>query len=198
LSDQSSLAGGQSALRLLLSNAKAKIRRQSDDRGDWWHPDRFGHVPAPLLLDALRWNRSGKVPPIAGCAARQAVLAVFEEALEKAVKVPEEGFEIKPALKDGPCGSRGADMAASGWADGRKRKTKPGPKRGIIARFREADAALFPEIEALVMERQMSVTSATKYLAEQGRIAGSSTPPSQARRLRWSYSTHMNSFRLSD
>ena len=70
---------------------------------------------------------------------------------------------------------------------GDKAKSKPGPKLGAIARFREKDLAVYSRIEALMKDQHLSLAAATERLAEEGMLAGSGTSKSKATRLRRAY-----------
>jgi hypothetical protein len=62
-------------------------------------------------------------------------------------------------------------------------RKRPGPKPGTLRRYDDADRALFSDLERLVKDGGLSKTAAAKRLAELGRIAGSGTVDSKARRL---------------
>jgi hypothetical protein len=67
-----------------------------------------------------------------------------------------------------------------------RQKPRRGPKPGTVDRYRDSDRALFPELEALMAER-MSLTAAASQLAGQGKVAGTGTPASRAKRLAHRY-----------
>ena len=63
-----------------------------------------------------------------------------------------------------------------------------GPKPGTIDRYGKSDEALYPEIDRLMKDCQMTLTGATRKLASEGRIEGpNSKPDSLAKRLRDRY-----------
>ena len=68
-----------------------------------------------------------------------------------------------------------------------KKKSRRGPKPGDIARFRERDAALYPEIDRLTENGQMSKTEAFKLLYNEGKIAGFGVEDSVISRVRKGY-----------
>ena len=78
-----------------------------------------------------------------------------------------------------------------------KKRSRPGPKTGEIARFRKSDKALYPEIRRRTEDEGLSLSEVTLQLAEQGRVegVGSSTPKSRARRLAESYRDYRNKIR---
>lgn len=62
-------------------------------------------------------------------------------------------------------------------------RKRPGPEPGKLRRYDAADRALFPELERLMKDEGLSKTAAAKKLANEGRITGTSTADSKARRL---------------
>jgi hypothetical protein len=83
----------------------------------------------------------------------------------------------------GPIWINAADLIRWRWLKRRPR----GPKAGTVARYAEADRALFSEIRRLMQERKISATKAAQVLAENGKIAGAGTDDSRARRLTKAY-----------
>jgi hypothetical protein len=63
------------------------------------------------------------------------------------------------------------------------RKPRRGPEPGTVDRFSESDRAVFPEIERIMRESRKSLNAATFELASAGRIKGTGTAASLARRL---------------
>jgi hypothetical protein len=61
-------------------------------------------------------------------------------------------------------------------------KRRPGPKPGTVRRWAAKDRKLFPAIKALLDEKR-SLTGATLDLAMQGKVAGTGSNESRARRL---------------
>jgi len=74
-----------------------------------------------------------------------------------------------------------ARLATPAVATARKRRR--GPEPGSVDRFGESDEALFPEIDRIRHERHKSVHAATLELALAGRIEGTGTEVSRAKRL---------------
>jgi hypothetical protein len=64
------------------------------------------------------------------------------------------------------------------------RRARKGPAPGSVDRFRDADRALYPEMERIILEQRISATAAARKLAEEGKVAGYGTWESKARRLR--------------
>jgi hypothetical protein len=62
-------------------------------------------------------------------------------------------------------------------------KGRRGPRPGALDRYADSDRRLFPEIERIMHEEQMSVTAAARKLAEQDRVSGIGISVSRARRL---------------
>jgi hypothetical protein len=58
-----------------------------------------------------------------------------------------------------------------------------GPAPGTVDRYSKTDRALFPKIEELMNEKEISVTAAATMLAEQGKVSGVGTPKSKGKRL---------------
>jgi hypothetical protein len=56
-----------------------------------------------------------------------------------------------------------------------------------VDRYSESDRKLFPELERIMRERKVSVTSAANILAEDNKIEGVGSPASRARRLQKLY-----------
>jgi hypothetical protein len=63
-----------------------------------------------------------------------------------------------------------------------RQKPRRGPEPGTVDRFGDSDRALFSELEAL-MAGEMSRSAAALQLADQGKVAGTGTPESRAKRL---------------
>jgi hypothetical protein len=61
------------------------------------------------------------------------------------------------------------------------RPPRRGPAPGKIARYTDADRALFNYIRLLAREKSLSIEEAARDLARNGRIAGRGTPESRAR-----------------
>lgn len=81
---------------------------------------------------------------------------------------------------------RREDMLKHWPAEGGKSMAAPkskGPRKGEVARFKADDMKLFPEIVRLMRERRLTVTAATRLLAEEDKVAGVGTPASRAKRL---------------
>ena len=74
--------------------------------------------------------------------------------------------------------------------DQKTARAKRGPKPGTVARYREADAALFSAIETLIIAERMSQREATLHLAKQGKVAGLGTVESKGTRLHKAYTMH--------
>jgi transposase-like protein len=64
-----------------------------------------------------------------------------------------------------------------------QRRGRRGPVPGKIARYQQADEALFPELRRLLNEEHKTLTAATQELAWQGKVGGPATPESKAKRL---------------
>jgi hypothetical protein len=62
-------------------------------------------------------------------------------------------------------------------------RPRRGPKPGQLARYREADLALLPEIKRIMREKQVSATVAAEELVRAGKVAGVGSPASLAKRL---------------
>jgi hypothetical protein len=65
----------------------------------------------------------------------------------------------------------------------KNRSRRRGPKPGTVKRYVSADRAQFDAIERLMRDEQLSLTAATKKLAESRRVAGTGTSTSRAQRL---------------
>ena len=75
-----------------------------------------------------------------------------------------------------------AEAVGHGASDA-DRERRFGPKPGTLRRYEAADRALFPEVERIMAEKQMSRTAAALDLALADRVAGVGTPHSRAKRL---------------
>lgn len=62
-------------------------------------------------------------------------------------------------------------------------KRQRGPRKGLLARYASADRALFPKIKQLVRKEKISVWAAANRLATQGKVQGTGTVESRAKRL---------------
>jgi hypothetical protein len=62
-------------------------------------------------------------------------------------------------------------------------KRQKGPKFGALRRYEADDRALFNELERIMRDQKMSVSAASRFLADGGRISGTGTPESRAKRL---------------
>jgi hypothetical protein len=80
---------------------------------------------------------------------------------------------VPPVIAQGV--GHGADDAAP--------KRRFGPEHGTLRRYAAADRALFPELERIMADEQMSRSAAARELARAGRISGVGTPDSRAKRL---------------
>jgi hypothetical protein len=65
----------------------------------------------------------------------------------------------------------------------RHRRRPAGPRPSSGGRYDAADEKLFPEIDALRRDQNLSPTSAALKLAEAGKVAGTGSPASRAKRL---------------
>jgi hypothetical protein len=65
----------------------------------------------------------------------------------------------------------------------RRRSAAKGPMRGEIDRFREADRALFPEIEQLMKSQHLTSNEAVRILGERDKLTGRGTLDSRIRRV---------------
>jgi hypothetical protein len=75
-----------------------------------------------------------------------------------------------------------AEAVGHGASDA-DRERRFGPKPGTLRRYEAADRALFPELERIMAEKQMSRSAAALELAEAGRVKGRGGPQSRAKRL---------------
>ena len=75
-----------------------------------------------------------------------------------------------------------AEAVGHGASDA-DRERRFGPKPGTLRRYEAADRALYPELERIMAEKQMSRTAAALDLALADRVAGVGTPHSRAKRL---------------
>jgi hypothetical protein len=73
------------------------------------------------------------------------------------------------------------------------KKKRRGPKPGALRRYDAADRELFPELERIMKDRQMSPTAAAHALAEDGKVKGSGTNDSRAKRLAALYQRNRDS-----
>jgi hypothetical protein len=101
---------------------------------------------------------------------------------------PQFGLAARRADFDRWCGKpqRGQEekLAPSLPTAGKEKpKRRPGPTRGELRRFEDADRALFPELKQMMAERHMSRSAAALVLAEAGKILGSGTTKNRAKRL---------------
>ncbi len=76
-----------------------------------------------------------------------------------------------------------ADVRLATPAVATARKRRRGPEPGSVDRFGESDEALFPEIDRIRRESRKSIHAATLELASAGRIEGTGTEASRAKRL---------------
>ena len=74
-------------------------------------------------------------------------------------------------------------MAIAPEASDEDRRRRRGPEPGTLKRYRESDRELFPEIERIMRVDKVSATAAAKNLADEGRVEGTGTLASRARRL---------------
>ncbi len=86
---------------------------------------------------------------------------------------------LKPKASKG----NAADMRPATPAVGTAGKRRKGPQPGSVDRFGQSDEALFPEIDRITRESRKSVHAATLELALKGRIEGTGTDASRAKRL---------------
>jgi hypothetical protein len=82
-----------------------------------------------------------------------------------------------------------ADKTANAGPVAPNGKRKTGPKKGQLARFADADRALFPEIQRRMREKKLSVSAAALELAHERKAKGSGTVFSNATRLARLYRT---------
>ena len=75
-----------------------------------------------------------------------------------------------------------AEAVGHGASDA-DRERRFGPTPGTLRRYEAADRALYPELERIMAEKQMSRTAAALDLALADRVAGVGTPHSRAKRL---------------
>ena len=66
---------------------------------------------------------------------------------------------------------------------GRARRSRKGPAPGTVDRYGDSDRTLFPEIECIMRDGHKSVHAAALELASAGKVQGSGTPESRAKRL---------------
>jgi hypothetical protein len=71
----------------------------------------------------------------------------------------------------------------NGPVAGMRPKLRRGPKPGTLNRYVDSDRALFPEMQRLMRDHQLSATAAARRLAEDGKVAGVGGSESRARRL---------------
>ena len=64
-----------------------------------------------------------------------------------------------------------------------ERTRSRGPKPGTVKRYASADQELLDEVHRLMSEEKLTLTAATQKLADEGRVAGTGTSTSRARRL---------------
>jgi hypothetical protein len=89
------------------------------------------------------------------------------------------------------------DSSATPPAAPRKQPNhRRGPRRGTVARYDEADRALFPKMEALIPQKG-SARAAARQLAWDNKVAGAGTYESIAKRLERKYLQHKNSLLLA-
>jgi hypothetical protein len=62
-------------------------------------------------------------------------------------------------------------------------RRRKGPKPGTVDRYGHSDRTLYEDMRRLMSEGYISATAAARYLAENGKIEGSGTSESLARRL---------------
>jgi hypothetical protein len=63
------------------------------------------------------------------------------------------------------------------------RKRRYGPESGTLRRYEDADRALFPELERIMVEEQKSRSAAALELAQAGEVKGFGTAQSRGKRL---------------
>jgi hypothetical protein len=61
-------------------------------------------------------------------------------------------------------------------------RARKGPAPGTVG-FRDADRALYPEMERITLEQHIGATKAARKLVEDGKVAGGGTPESKGHRL---------------
>jgi hypothetical protein len=62
-------------------------------------------------------------------------------------------------------------------------RPRRGPQAGVMARYADADRALFDALGFLIREQELSVEEAARYLALEGKVSGRGTPENRAKRL---------------
>jgi hypothetical protein len=67
--------------------------------------------------------------------------------------------------------------------ESRSGKSRRGPAPGTVRRYDKSDRSLFPDIERLRRDENISTHAAALRLAEAGEVAGNGAPPSRAKRL---------------
>jgi hypothetical protein len=72
-------------------------------------------------------------------------------------------------------------------------RRRPGPKRGEVDRYGEADRGLFPELQRMMREENLSSTAAAQKLADLDKVGGDGTKQSKAKRLAERYRHERNS-----
>jgi hypothetical protein len=77
-----------------------------------------------------------------------------------------------------------ADAVTPGPAEMSPRpKRRRGPTPGALDRYGESDRALYSELERISHEEKTSITDAAQRLADSGKVSGTGTPKSRAKRL---------------
>jgi hypothetical protein len=78
-------------------------------------------------------------------------------------------------------------LSSPDWTIVEWKRRRRGPAPGTVARYRESDRKLYPEVERIMRGEHKTVTAAARQLAEQGKVAGTGIKESRARRLPGQY-----------
>jgi hypothetical protein len=78
---------------------------------------------------------------------------------------------------------REPEVEISGGTGSTQPRKRRGPEKGSLHRYRSDDEKLFPQIEALIAENNLSVRAATVRLAHEKKIKGNGTEESVASRV---------------
>jgi len=119
---------------------------------------------------------------VSATAAAVRQLGIFDLDLAKSEVRTEQG--PRPALIFARATGTTAQKPGKPAVDQLSQKSNRGPKPGTLRRYEASDRALFPEIDRLTPPSgQLSPTAAARKLAEEGKVAGTGSLESRAKRI---------------
>ena len=162
-----------------------EVRRWLRDRG------RLDPLSAEFGIDDEAVGASAPTAPMPQVASASALIVQSsadetvaqerEEATSEPAATPLPESEAK--VEGEPGSTEKVSLLPAPEAEGAgARKSRRGPAPGTVDRYGQSDRALFPKIYELI-KAGGSVTSAARVLAQQGKVAGTGTIDSKAKRL---------------